>query len=62
MKFDFVFKRGLVTVARLPGLIDVKKHYLTAEDLEKAVVELPRLVEKLTGYRLHIEQDAYVDK
>jgi len=55
VKFDIVFKRGLGTYARAEGFKDVRKEDLTVAEWEK-VLEMEALLEKLTGFRVHIEQ------
>lgn len=52
MRFNVTFKYGLSTEAHLEGK-DVEPAYVTAADLKK-VIEVEQFLERLTGYRVHI--------
>jgi len=55
MIFNIVFKKGLSTVSKIYGGKSVRKEDLTIAEWEK-VLEMEALLEKLTGFRVHIEQ------
>jgi len=55
MIFNIVFKKGLSTVSKIYGGKSVRKEDLTIAEWEK-VLEMETLLEKLTGFRVHIEQ------
>jgi hypothetical protein len=61
VKFDIVFKRGLGTFARVAGFKNIRKEDLTLAEWEE-VLKLESLLEKLTSYRVHIQQDACIDQ
>ena len=54
MKFTIVFKQGLDVKAELPGR-ELPGSSITMMDLQK-VIETEALLERLLGYRVHINQ------
>jgi len=55
MIFNISFKKGLQTISKIHGGKSVRKEDLTIAEWEK-VLEIETLLEKLTGFRVHIEQ------
>jgi hypothetical protein len=55
MKFKVTFKLGVQTLAEVVGVREVGKEELTVAEAEK-VLDMERLLEKITGFRVHIQQ------
>lgn len=56
-RFNVTFLEGVRRVARIEGKVDLTPDELTVADVN-GVVLLEQQLEKLTGYRVHIEQVA----
>ena len=56
MKFEIVFKKGLHVVSEIKGVKDLRQFDLTVEEVEKLVTEVPTLLEKILGLRVHINE------
>ena len=57
MRYRVDVKHGLRTVVELHGLVNVRTQDLTVADLE-LVPQVEQFLEKLTGLRFHIQQEA----
>lgn len=54
MRFEMVFKKGPLEVGRIIGDRDVPKEDLTVGEMADDVVKTEQFLEKLTGFRVHI--------
>lgn len=55
MFFQITIKNGPHTLIAFTGIKDVDKETLTRADMEK-LIETEQLLEKVTGYRFHINE------
>lgn len=57
IQFIVVFKDSIKLVAKIEGKKDMSERKLGLEDIDPSkIAETEQLLEKLTGYRVHIEQ------
>jgi hypothetical protein len=56
MRIKITFLRGLIAIARIDAIRDLDRDNLTVADME-LIPETEQLLEKLTGLRVHIEQE-----
>lgn len=56
MRFNVVFKRGLVIIATIEGQRAVKVEDLPVANVMEMVLTTEQHLEQLTGLRVHIEQ------
>lgn len=61
LKFKFVFKKGLQTIATVTGRevnfdLDPESSRKNIAGISDKIIETEQFVEKLTGLRCHIEQ------
>ena len=56
LRFRLVFKSGTKVIATVEGQRDVRAGDLTVAEVVEQVQQTEQFIEKLTGYRLHIEQ------
>jgi flagellar biosynthesis chaperone FliJ len=56
LKFNVTFKSGTRTVAKIEGQQDIEASKLTVGEVVEQVQATEQFLEKLTGYRVHIEQ------
>jgi hypothetical protein len=56
LRYRLVFKSGTKVISTIEGQRDVPAGDLTVAEVVEKVMETEQFIEKLTGYRLHIEQ------
>lgn len=55
MKFEIVVRKSLTEIARITGERTVRDNEITSEEIEQ-ILHIETLLEKLTGFRFHINQ------
>lgn len=56
LQYRITVKNGTKTVADITGKEGIAGEHITLAEVYEGVVEAEELLEKLTGYRFHIEQ------
>jgi hypothetical protein len=57
IKFNVIFKDGLKLVSKIEGKKDMERKLGLADVNPEKIIETEQFLEKLTGYRVHIEQE-----
>jgi hypothetical protein len=56
VKFEIIIKKGLNTVATVKGVKNVDPSDLTAKEEQELITTVPELLEKVLGFRVHINE------